>query len=328
MAQLIRMYETGAPQVLRVEREDPGMPGRGEVRISQDAIGVNFVDTMVRNGSYPVPLPTVPGFEGAGTVTHVGADVSGFAVGDRVAYFFAAGGYASERLVPAESLIRLPDDICTFTAATFLAKGFTAWMALRALYRLAPGETALVTGASGSVGSILSRWAKSLGATVISVAGSQDKLAKARAGSHHALYAGDASLNKKISALAPQGVDVVFDLVGQATADVAARSVRSGGTIVAIGGASGSPLAASAELAERGVHIKRGGTPQFVNGVTIGEASSELFALIRSGVFRDIDVVHFELTDAPLVHQSIEQRAIGGIPLLVTNRRQLAAISR
>ncbi|GJG98505.1 zinc-binding dehydrogenase [Cupriavidus pauculus] len=234
-----------------------------------------------------------------------------------MAYFFAAGGYASERLIAAESLIRLPDDICTFTAATLLAKGLTAWMALRALHHLEPGETALVTGASGSVGSILSRWAKSLGAAVIGVAGSRDKLAKVRSGSHHALYAGDANLGNKIRALVPQGVDVVFDLVGQATAEETARAVRDGGTIVALGAASGSPLAVPAELAARGIQIKRGGTPQFVNDSTIGTASSELFALIRSGALRDIDAVHFELADAVLAHQAIERRTLGGIPLLV-----------
>lgn len=319
MAQVIRMYETGAPQVLRLEQEDPGIPSPGKVRITQDAIGVNFVDTMVRNGSYPAPLPTVPGFEGAGTVTHVGSNVSGLVPGDRVAYFFAAGGYSSERLIAAESLIRLPDDICTFTAATFLAKGLTAWMALRALHHLEPGETALVTGASGSVGSILSRWAKSLGATVIGIAGSQDKLSKVRAGSHHALYAGNANLGDKIRELAPQGVDVVFDLVGHATAEETIRAVRDGGTIVAIGAASGRPLEMPAEVAARGIQTRSGGTPQFVKDTTIGAASSELFALIRCGALRDIDAVHFELADAVLAHQAIERRTLGGIPLLVPN---------
>ncbi|BDB29237.1 zinc-binding dehydrogenase (plasmid) [Cupriavidus sp. P-10] len=319
MAQIIRMYETGAPQVLRLEQADVGMPGPGQVRITQDAIGVNFVDTMVRNGSYPVPLPTVPGFEGAGTVTQVGPGVSGLAAGDRVAYFFASGAYASERLIDAESLIQLPDDICTFTAATFLAKGFTAWMALRALHRLEPGQTAIVTGASGSVGSILSRWAKALGATVIGIAGSRDKLAKVRAGAHHALYAGDIALGDEIRAVAPDGVDVLFDLVGQATSDEAAQAVRAGGGIVAIGAASGLPLTVPADLAQRGIQIKRGGTPQFVNGTSIDAASAELFSLIRSGAFRDIDAVHFELADAVRAHQSIEQRTLGGIPLLVPN---------
>ena len=139
MAQVVRMHEIGAPDVLRVEQEDVGLPGPGQVRIIQDAIGVNFVDTMVRSGGYPVTLPAIPGFEGAGTVTHTGADGNRFASGDRVAYFFALGGYASERLISADALIKLPPDICTFHAATFLAKGLAAWMALRALHPLRAG---------------------------------------------------------------------------------------------------------------------------------------------------------------------------------------------
>jgi NADPH2:quinone reductase len=317
MAQVIRMYEIGAPDVLRVEHEDVGLPGPGQVRMAQDAIGVNFVDTMERTGRFPVTLPAIPGFEGAGTVTHIGEHVNGFAPGNRVAYFFAAGGYASERLISADALVKLPPDICTFHAATFLAKGLTAWMALRALHPLRAGETALVIGASGAVGSVLSRWAKSLGATVLGVAGSREKLAKVRAGAHHAFHSGDPAIAQKIRAVAPDGVDVVFDFVGAATSALALQSVRDGGDIVAIGAASGAALDEPAEVARRDVRIMRGGTPQFVNAGTIDVASAELFSLMRAGTFSDLDVVHFELADAVAAHRAIEARSLSGIALLV-----------
>lgn len=317
MAQVIRIHEHGAPKVLRAEQADIGAPGRGEVRIAQEAIGVNFVDTMVRNGGYPLPLPAVPGFEAAGTVTAVGPDVGGFAPGDRVAYFFAAGAYASERLIDATRLVKLPDDICTFSAATFLAKGLTAWMGLKALHTLQPGETVLVLGASGSVGSILSRWARALGATVIGVAGSRDKLAKVRAGAHHGLHAGDPALLERIREIAPTGVDVVFDLVGSATSAIAVEAVREGGDIVAIGGASGEQRYDAARLQARGIHVLRGGTPQFVNASTVGVATADLFDAMRAGFFRDIDVVHFALDDAALAHQEIAARSLHAIPILV-----------
>ncbi|SAK57023.1 alcohol dehydrogenase [Caballeronia temeraria] len=311
------MHDIGAPDVLRVEHEDIGLPGPGQVRLAQDAIGVNFVDTMVRTGRFPVTLPAIPGFEGAGTVTHIGAEVNGFAPGDRVAYFFAAGGYASERLISADALVKLPPDICTFHAATFLAKGLTAWMALRALHRLRAGEMALVVGASGGVGSILSRWAKSLGSTVLGVSGSRDKMAKVRAGAHHAFHAGDPAIAQKIDALAPDGVDVVFDLVGAATPTLALELVRNGGDIVAIGAASGNALDESADAARRNVRIMRGGTPQFVNARTIDAASAELFSLMRAGTFSDLDVVHFELADAVSAHRAVEARSLSGVALLV-----------
>jgi len=163
------------------------MPGLGEVRITQDAIGGNFVDTMVRDGRFAVAFPAVLGFEGAGVITAVGSNVKNFTVGDRVGYFFSAGAYATEGIIQANALIRLPEDLSTVSTATFLAKGLTAWMALRALHQLRSGEVVLVQGASGSVGSMISRWARALGATVIGVAGTQEKLAKARAGAQHAL---------------------------------------------------------------------------------------------------------------------------------------------
>jgi len=325
MAQVIRIHEYGAPKVLRDERDDVGDPGQGEVRIAQEAIGVNFVDTMVRSGSYPLPLPAIPGFEAAGTVTAVGPDVSGFAPGDRVAYFFAAGAYASERLIAAKHLVKLPDDICTFHAATFLAKGLTAWMGLRALHALKAGETVLVLGASGGVGSILSRWAKAMGATVIGVAGSRDKLAKVRAGTHHGLHAGDPALLERIRGIAPAGVDVVFDLVGSATSALAVDAVRDGGDIVSIGGASGEQRYDTARLQARAVHVLRGGTPQFVNATTVGTATEELFAAMRSGIFRDLDVVHFELREAALAHQAIAARSLHAIPILVPSTSKRCA---
>lgn len=317
MAQVIRMHENGAPDVLRVEHEDVGLPGPGQVRMAQDAIGVNFVDTMVRTGHFPVTLPAILGFEGAGTVTHVGAEVKGIAPGDRVAYFFAAGGYASVRLISAEALVKLPPEICPFHAATFLAKRLTAWMALRGLHLLRAGETALLIGASGAVGSVLSRWAKSLGSTVRGVAGSRDNMAKMRAGAHHAFDAGDPAIAQKSRALVPDGVDVVFDLVGAATSALAFELVRDGGDIVAIGAASGNALNESADAARRNVRIMRGGTPQFVNARTIDAASTELFSLMRAGTFSDLDVMHFELADAVSAHRAIEARSLSGIALLV-----------
>lgn len=190
-------------------------------------------------------------------------------------------------------------------------------MALRALRPLRAGETALVIGASGAVGGIVSRWAKSLGATVLGVAGSRDKMAKVRAGVHHAFHAGDPAITQKIRALAPDGVDVVFDLVGAATSALASQSVRNGGDIVAIGAASGNALDAPDEAARRDVRIMRGGTPQFVNAGTIDAASAELFSLMRAGTFDDLDVVHFELADAVSAHRAIEARSLSGIPLLV-----------
>jgi NADPH2:quinone reductase len=317
VARIVRIDANGGPSVLQLSDMDVGAPGAGEVRLSQDAIGVNYVDVLVRKGLYPMPLPAVPGFEAAGTITALGAGTTGFSAGDRVAYFFAEGGYATEKVMAAAPLVRLPDDISNEVAATFLAKGLTAWMGLRALHDLKPTDTILVLGASGSVGSILSRWAKSTGATVIGIAGSPDKLDKVAAGATHAFFSGDHDVAAKIRKIAPDGVDVVYDFVGQATFALGAASVRDGGVIAAIGAASGSPTPTSTDLARRGVEVRGGGTPQYVRGPTVEVATGELWNAVRSGLFADLEIVRYPFAEVARVHDDMDNRRLTGLPVLI-----------
>lgn len=316
MSTIVSMQQSGAPSVLQPASASVGAPGPGQVRLRQEAVGVNFVDTMVRRGSYPVPLPAVPGFEAAGVITAVGSGTR-LRVGQRVAYYFAAGAYASERLVEASALLPLPDDIGTERAAAFLAKGLTAWMGLRSLYRLRPGETILVQGASGSVGAILTRWARALGATVIGVAGSGAKLDRVRQGAHHALAADDPQVLDKLRAIAPGGVDVVVDFVGQAVAGLTLAALRDGGTVVAIGAASGQARFDPALLARRGIAVRSGATPQHVTGDKLEEAARELFRAMRDGLFDDVPVVAYPLVQAAQVHDAVERRTLEGLAILV-----------
>lgn len=312
MNTVIRMHATGAPSVLKTEHLEAGAPGPGEVKLRQHAIGVNHVDTMVRDGRFPMLLPAIPGFEGAGTIEAVGPGVD-LRVGQRAAYFFAAGAYAGERLVPASSLVPLPDDIAQAQAAAFLTKGLTAWMGLRALLRLAPGQTVLVLGASGGVGAILSRWARALGATVIGVAGSGAKLEQVRAGAHHALHAGDPDALAKLRAIAPGGVDVVYDFVGRAVEALALGAVRDGGAIVTIGAASGQAQFAPAELARRRIRVLGGATAQHATP----HAADELFEAIRAGLFDDLPIVRYPLAQAARAHEDIAARTREGLAILL-----------
>lgn len=316
MAKVIRIRENGGPDVLRIETEKVGAPGAGEVRLVQQAVGINAVDALVREGRYPMALPAIPGFEAAGMIDAVGAGVTGFSVGDRVAYFFAEGGYATEKLSATAPLVHLPDDVSAETAAAFLAKGLTAWMGLRALHSLRSGDDVLVLGASGSVGSILSRWATSLGANVIGVAGSASKLGKVRAGSAHALLAGDPEAVARIREIAPRGVDVVYDFVGNATFGLAASAIKDGGVIAAIGQASGQPPI-PADLARRGVEIRGGGTPQYVRGPTVSVATNELWDAYRSGTFDDLDVVRYPFDEMARAHADLAARRLEGLPVAI-----------
>lgn len=317
MTTVIRVHRYGPPSALQVEEEDLDAPTAGQVRLRQEAIGVNFVDTAFRDGSFGVPLPFVPGVEAVGVVEAVGPGVSGFAVGDRAAYFFAPGSYAAQRLIDASSLIKLPDDIPTEQAAAVMAKGLTAWMGLRALYQLKAGETVLVQGASGGVGSLISRWARSLGATVIGTAGSSEKLEEIKGAVDHALRSDDRELALKVRALAPNGVDVVYEFVGRATFEASMAAVRDGGAILTIGAASGQPSIDQALLAARRIRVAGGGMPQFVKGAVVATATGELFEAYRKGIFGKIEVARYPIAEAARAHEDIATRRRSGLPILV-----------
>src|SRR3954447_16970680 len=180
MAYAIRVYETGGPEVLRWEQVETAEPGPGQVRLRQEAAGLNYIDVYHRTGLYPQPLPFTPGVEGAGVVGSVGAGGTGVKPGDRVAYAGPIGGYAEERLIEADRLVKLPEGVTSEQAGAMMLQGMTAWMLLRAVHRVEAGETILIHAAAGGVGLIVCQWAKALGATVIGTVGSDEKAEFAR----------------------------------------------------------------------------------------------------------------------------------------------------
>ncbi len=316
MAEVVRVHAPGPPSAMRHELVDVGAPCIGEVRLSQVAIGVNTIDRLSRDGRYPLPMPLVLGFEGAGVVEAIGADTPGFALGDRVAYFFSAGAYATQRLIEARSLVRLPADISLEQAAAFLAKGLTAWMAVRALRPLAPGQSVLLLGASGRVGSIIARWARALGVQVIGVAGSASARPNADLGCDVFLSTRDPNIAAKVRAWAPDGVDVVIDLVGRATAPLAGASVRDQGLILAIGAASGAPFGDDPLLARRGVTVRRAGAPDYFRTHNLAEAADDLFEALRQGVFADLAIAAYPFAEARRAHEDLDRSRIAGLPIL------------
>ena len=169
MEHAVRFYETGGPEVLRLEEIDVGEPGRGEVCIRHVAVGLNFADTYFRSGYYPAPLPNGVGVEASGVIQGVGAGVAGFKVGDRVTYTGSPlGAYSTSRIMPASSLIKLPENIAFETAAAMTMRGLTsAYLLRRICPTLKSGDTILLHAAAGGVGLIVSQWAKLLGLTVI-----------------------------------------------------------------------------------------------------------------------------------------------------------------
>lgn len=317
MSKTVRFHRYGGPEVLMLEDSQIGSPGRGEVHLVQAAIGVNYVDNMLRDGTFGVPLPSGIGFEAAGTIARLGDGVSGLKVGDRVGYFYADGAYCSERVISTKQLVPLPHDISFEQCAALLAKGLTAWMGLRVLSRINGGDKVVVLGASGSVGAIISRWAKAIGANVVGVAGTDSKLAKVAAGADIAVAASDPEALAKIFSMAPEGVDVVFDFVGRATEELAVQAVKTGGSIVTIGAASGQPRFDQSALASKSVRVQGGSTPQAVNGERLPLAAAELFSKIRSGLFDDLEIIRYLLTDVVTAHSHLSTRKMDGLPILV-----------
>lgn len=316
MTTVVRVRQTGAPSVLVPETDSIAAPGAGQVRLRHHAIGVNFVDTMFRAGVYPMPLPFIGGVEGAGEIVETGPGATDFANGDRVAYFFAPGAYAEERLIDTAPLVRLPDDIPSDVAAGLLTKGITAWLAVRELFPVTAGDVVLVQGATGGVGSLVTRWAKSLGATVVAV-GSSAKLARIADEADHVLASDAPDLAGRIRAVAPGGVDVVYEFVGKATFAASAAAIRDGGSIFTIGAASGAPDVDQAALALRGVQVTQASAAAMVKGAMLQQAAAEVFGLWQQGVFGDIELHRYPLAEAATAHADIAARRIGPNPILI-----------
>lgn len=316
MSVIIRMRRTGDPSVLVPEEDVVGVPGRGQVKLRQEAIGVNFIDTMFRSGAFGAELPFVTGVEGAGVITEAGHETNGFAVGNRVAYFFAPGAYAAERLIDIAPLVHLPDDVPFEIAAGLLTKGVTAWLAVKKLHEVKAGDRVLVQGATGGVGTLVTRWAKALGATVVAV-GSRSKLARISADADHVLASDEANLADRIRAVVPQGVDVVYEFVGKATFAASVQSVRDGGAIFTIGAASGSPDIDQKALDARGLKVSHASAAGTVKGAMLAQAAAEVFNQWRDGIFGEIELQRYRLADAAQAHADYIARKIGTNPILV-----------
>ena len=156
MVHAIRIHQNGGPEVMKWESVEVPAPGPGQVRLKQHAVGVNYIDIYQRSGLYKMPMPFVPGSEGAGEVVAVGAGVTDFKVGDRGAYAGALGGYAEERVMPADRLVKLPDSIDYKTGAAMMLQGMTVRYLLRQTYKVGPGTTMLLHAAAGGIGLIAS----------------------------------------------------------------------------------------------------------------------------------------------------------------------------
>ncbi len=323
MSRAIRIHEHGGPEVLRLEDVEVPAPGPDEVQIKHTAIGVNYIDVYDRTGLYPLPLPSALGREAAGGVVAKGRKVRDFRVGDRVAYVMPqSGSYCELRNVPAARLVKVPSGVSDEQAAALMLKGMTAQYLLRRTYRVQRGDFVLAHAAAGGVGLILSQWAKSLGATVIGVVGSDAKAELARKhGCKHVLISGRDELVPNVKRLTRNvGVAVVYDAVGKDTFMESLDCLRPLGMMVTYGNASGPPPAVNPlELSKRGsLFLTR---PTLFHYIARREdllaTARELFAAVKSKAVRVRIGQTYRLADAAEAHRDLEARRTTGSTVLL-----------
>ena len=321
MTQVIRVHAAGGPEALRWERVEVGGPGPGEARIVQAAVGLNYIDVYHRTGLYPQPLPFVPGVEGAGTVEAVGAGVTSVKVGDRVAYAGPIGGYAEARLIAAERLVKLPDDIAFDTAAAMMLQGLTVDMLINRVRPLAASETILVHAAAGGVGLILCQWAKAIGATVIGTVSSDAKaeLARAHGCDHPLVTSRDDFVAEVLRITEGRKLPVVYDSVGKDSFVRSLDCLERRGMLVSFGQASG-PVTdfQPAMLAQKGsLYLTRPTLYDYIAARAELEASSAaLFDVVRAGKVKIEIGQRFALRDAAEAHRALEGRRTTGSTVL------------
>ena len=321
MPHAIRIHQPGGAEVLKWEEVEVPDPGPGQVKIRQEAAGLNFIDVYHRRGLYPQPLPFTPGTEGAGTVEAVGPGVTDVRPGDRVAYAGPIGGYAEERLIDADRLVKLPDAISTEQAAAMMLQGMTARMLLRSVFAVEQGDTILVHAAAGGVGLIMCQWAAALGATVIGTVSTPEKAELARAhGCHHPILYTEQDFVAEVERITDGAkLPVVYDSVGADTFLRSLDCLAARGMMVSYGNASGpvaplSPLL----LAQKGsLFLTR---PTLFNYIAAREeleqSATELFEMVAAGKIRIEIRQKFALRDAPEAHRALEGRRTTGSTIL------------
>jgi NADPH:quinone reductase len=313
----------GGPEALEWTALDTAAPGRGEVRLVQRAVGVNFIDTYFRSGLYPWPsTPLIPGAEAAGVVAEVGEGVEDLKAGDRVAYTLPLGAYRTQRVVPAERLVKLPDAIDFDVAASVMLKGLTAQFLLTSCYPVKAGDTVLVHAAAGGVGLLLGQWLKILGAHSIGTAGSPEKaaLAKANGYSHVIDYRAEDFVARVKEITGSKGCDVVYDSVGKDTWRGSLKCLRMRGMFVHFGQSSG--MIADFKFSE----LASGGSlfatrPMLFDYIKSREELSaraaDLFARLASGQIKAHIGQRVALQDAAAAHRDLESRRTMGATVLL-----------
>lgn len=304
----------GSSALDHAEVPDP-VPGDGEVLVEVAASGVNFIDVYQREGRYPLPTPFVAGSEGAGTISATGPGVTGFAVGDRVAWANVLGSYAEKQAVPVEKLVPVPGGLDLDLAAAVLLQGMTAHYLTHSTYAVQPGDEVLIHAAAGGMGLLLTQLAKKRGAHVTATVSSDAKERLARAaGADVVLRYADVAANVRKSC------QVVYDGVGAATFEDSLAALRPRGMLALYGAASGPvpPFDLQRLNPAGSLFVTRPTLGHYVaTRAELLERANDVLGWVADGSL-DVAVYHrYPLAEARQAHDDLEGRKTTGKLLLI-----------
>ena len=319
----IRVNKQGGPEEMRWEEVALPEMQKDDVLIKHTAIGLNYIDTYHRSGLYPMPVPLTLGIEGAGIIIEAGENVKDLNLGDRVAYASPpTGSYAEAKVMPADRLVKIPDNISDEIAAAIMLKGMTVEYLVRRTYNVKAGQTVLFHAAAGGVGLIACQWLKAIGAKVIGTVGSEEKaaLAKANGCEHTILYREENFVDKVKEITNGEGVPVVYDGIGKDTALKSLDCLSPLGMLVVFGNSSGNaPPIETGLLAAKGSLFLTRPTLMTYNAKRedLVESAQQLFNMVGSGKVNISINARYDLKDAAQAHKDLESRKTTGSTLLM-----------
>ena len=323
MPKSIIIKTNGGPEVLELQDISVGSPGPDEIKVTNYAIGLNYIDTYHRSGLYPLSLPSGIGLEAAGKIDEVGLNVTDLNKGDNIAYAsIPLGAYSQQRIIPAKIVVKLPDGISYNQAATLMTKGLTTNYLLCKTYNLKAGETILFHAAAGGVGQIFAQWANSIGAKVIGTVGSDEKIKIAEEnGYSHVINYTHADFAKKVMEITNnKGVPAVFDGVGKNTFKGSLACLQTRGMMVSFGNASGplDPVNVPKDIQPKGLYLTRPSIGQyFTNRKELQKGADEVFDKVKFGKIKINIFKEYKLADAQQAHRDLESRKLTGPAILI-----------
>ena len=323
MPKSIIIKKNGGPEVLELQDVKIGSPGPEEIKVTNLAIGLNYIDTYHRSGLYPLKLPIGIGLEAAGKIDEVGSNVKNFNKGDNIAYAsMPLGAYSQQRIIPAKIAIKIPSYISHEVAATLMTKGLTTNYLLTKTYKLKAGETVLFHAAAGGVGQIFAQWANSIGAKVIGTVGSDEKIKVAKEnGYEHVINYTKTDFAKEVLKITNnEGVPAVFDGVGKKTFQGSISCLKIRGTMVSFGNASGplDPINVPKDIQPKGLYLTRPSVGQyFTNQKELQEGANQIFEKVKYGKIKIKIFKKYKLSEAINAHADLEARKLTGPSILI-----------